>query len=547
MKGRLANLLLAAVVSAFTLGALEGGARLLERWRPRPEVAEYLWDWHQRWDGSDFYVADSDASGWPPWEEFNADGVRDGTHAVEKPDRVRRIVFLGDSVTFGDHIKREEAFPQQLQALADAERRPVEVFNVALLGWSTRQERIAYQKLARKYGPDDVVLAVCLNDIAELQNNLTRPSPWLARLHERSALVRAVVNARGREIASVEELFERRESPKVRQAMGRFFEEIRALRDEVEKDGGRLSVIVFPFRFQVVPGAPEPSVQREIEAFAASEGLPFRDLLPVLAPLGESAFVDYDHLSPAGARRVAEELAAGRPIALPEPAGALPETPKLLRWLTKGAELERALAARELGRRREKAALPALFDALHDPRAAVRWRAAQAIYEIGPPKELALPRYIEALGGDDAYVRSFAAWSLGALGPAAADAVPALVDALSREEAFSQGGAALALGKVGPAAREAVPALVGALESGTLARRRAAARALGQLGPAAAEAIPALVRQAAHPDEYLRGFVVRALARIDRERPEVLTVLRGAQNDASAEVRRQAKIALKPR
>ena len=63
--------------------------------------------------------------------------------------------------------------------------------NVALWGWSTRQERIAWQRIARGYRPDAAVLAVCLNDIPELFNNLSRPPRWLAALHARSALVRA--------------------------------------------------------------------------------------------------------------------------------------------------------------------------------------------------------------------------------------------------------------------------------------------------------------------------------------------------------------------
>ena len=59
-----------------------------------------------------------------------------------------------------------------------------------------------------------------------------------------------------------------------------------------------------------LPGAPDPTVQSEIEAFCRREGVPFLDLLPALRPLGEAAFVDYDHLSIAGAARVAETLAA---------------------------------------------------------------------------------------------------------------------------------------------------------------------------------------------------------------------------------------------
>ena len=54
--------------------------------------------------------------------------------------------------------------------------------------------------VVRAYRPHAVILAVCLNDIPELQNNLARPPEWLAGLFRRSALVRRVVNAKGREI-----------------------------------------------------------------------------------------------------------------------------------------------------------------------------------------------------------------------------------------------------------------------------------------------------------------------------------------------------------
>jgi hypothetical protein len=212
----LPNLLLSAGVTAALVVGLEGGARVLESRAPQPPAVEdYIWDWQQKWDG-EFYTMRSDGVGWPPWEKFNRDGVRDRTHALEKPQGVERVVFLGDSVTFGDGLQPAEAFPQLIQERLDAMGPGVEVFNLALWGWSTRQERIAYRRIARPYGPDHVVLGVCLNDIPELQNNLAQP-PWLVSLlHRRSALVRRVVDAPGREIRSVEELFRAPDSPKVK-------------------------------------------------------------------------------------------------------------------------------------------------------------------------------------------------------------------------------------------------------------------------------------------------------------------------------------------
>src|SRR5207247_8867432 len=81
---------------------------------------------------------------------------------------------------------------------------------------ATRQEPGASERAARRYRPDLVLLGVCLNDPQELANNLGRPPAVLARLHERSALVRWVVDARGREIRNVQELFTVPETPKVR-------------------------------------------------------------------------------------------------------------------------------------------------------------------------------------------------------------------------------------------------------------------------------------------------------------------------------------------
>jgi hypothetical protein len=161
----LANLALSLATTLVLLGVLEGGARLLEGERPRrPAVADYIWDWDVRMPGG-FYVVKTSAAGWPPWEEWSRDGLRDRTRTSERPEWHSRIAFLGDSVTFGADIRKEEAYPQRLEQRFRAEGRRVEVMNVALSGWSTRQQRIAWQRIVRGYRPDQAVLAVCLNDI----------------------------------------------------------------------------------------------------------------------------------------------------------------------------------------------------------------------------------------------------------------------------------------------------------------------------------------------------------------------------------------------
>lgn len=293
------NLLLSIAALSIFLGGLEGLCRLLG-FGEREGVAFYIANWEDQWQG-DFYVL---ASG----GEINHEGLRDREHAVENPEGVHRIAFLGDSVTFGWKLPRSYSYPAMAERLLEERGEQVEIFNVALPGWSTRQQRIAYQRIARKYRPDHVVLALCLNDVAEMLNNLSKPHPALAFAYRHSYLLRTLLRARDREIGQVEDLFAFPDSERVRRGWSLTLEEIRALAAEVQEDGARFTLLVFPFRFQVREGAPGPLAQQRVAQFSRENGIPYLDLLPAFSSLGEAAFVDYDHLSPQGARLVARTL-----------------------------------------------------------------------------------------------------------------------------------------------------------------------------------------------------------------------------------------------
>jgi HEAT repeat protein len=550
------NLLLSLLVSVAVTALLEAACRVRESRRPPVVVADYIWNWEKKWAG-DFYTIRSDAVGWPPWEEFNADGLRDRTHTVEKPDDVWRVAFIGDSVTLGAGLKPEQAYPQVLQARLDAEGRGAEVFNVALWGWSTRQERIAWERIARRYRLDQVVLAVCLNDIPELHNNLAQPPRLLAALHRRSALVRAVIDAEGRAIESVEQLFYQPESDKVRQGFEEFFAEVRALSRVVKANGSRFELVVFPFRFQVMPDAPPPRPQQRIKEFCRTEGLRCFDLLEPLQHWGESAFLDYDHLSAEGAALVADQLLESGLLPAPSfPRRALlaaigstearPPVAALAGALRHAREPIRREAARALGESAPEDhahAAAALFAALDDDRETVRAQAARSLSQLSLAAD-SVPALVAALRSRDPYVSSFAAWTLGGLGPAAAGAVPALVEALDREEAYGRGGAAAALAKMGPAAEAAVPALVRALSDADGDRRWKAARTLGRIGPAARAAVPVLARALEDPNEYVRTHAARALGRIGASESDAVAALERAAHDGDDAVQKAAREAL---
>ena len=579
-----ANLALSAASIVIVLGLAEGLCRLFDREPPPRPVASYITVWN---DG-EFYTVKSAATGWPPWEDYNRDGMRDREHALGKPPGAWRVMVLGDSVTLGYGLRPEQAFPQVLQDLLDARGLGAEVFNVAFSGWSTRQERIAYERIGRKYHPDDVLVAVCLNDIPEIHNNLTRPPAWVRALYARSALARTLVGARRHEIHDVEELFAQPESPTVRDAFARFAAELRALRAEVTGDGARFGVVVFPFRLQVAPGARAPVVQARIAALCAAEHIPVLDLLSSLRALGDDGFLDYDHLSAAGARLVAEVLAesplldaAGRETVAVAPAaggaaGGVPAAQWIARLRAADAAT-RIAAARALGTTSAEAAtaVPALTRALGDADPSVRAAVAWALGGYGPAAAPAIPALTDALRDMQPSLRAGAAHTLGATGAAARNAAPALVPLLAdpaeevrwrAEDALvsigpdprtclplliplvaersgpGRGPAAAVIGRMGPSAAAAVPVLTAALEDARADVRWKAAWALGQIGAEARGAVPALIAMARDPE--VGWHALDALGAIGPEARAAVPMLIASLGDASSNVRWRATLAL---
>jgi HEAT repeat protein/lysophospholipase L1-like esterase len=592
MNWRIAgNLALSAGVTALCVGLAEGWARWTEIPRPPRPVADTRGlDWEAEWQG-DFFVVKSASVGWPSTQDFNRDGLRDRRHPREKLPGTHRVVGLGDSVTLGYGFPREQAWPQVLGRRLAARGPGVEVFNVALIGWSTRQERYAYERIARAYRPDTVVLAICLNDVEDLQNNLHRPPRLLTALFRRSAFVRRVVDPEGREIRSIEELFETPESPRVGRGYARLFEEIRLLKAAVEEDGARLVLMLFPDADQVGTLPRQPVPQERMRAFARMERLPLVDPLPALRAIGPDAFMDRVHFTPAGSAAVAETLLdAGVVPASAWSTGALSEAPgpavspapprrlaallahadhtvrRQAAWAIGGnggaaAQLTRELtaalrdnhpavrveAARALGAAGPLSAeaRDELFIALGDGSETVRWAAADAIASLDLSDPESARRLAAALDSPDTYVRGFAAWSLAHSGPAAVVATRELVARTGDPDAGVRTLAVRALGNLGSADPDVLAALERILAQGSDEERWRAARALAKLGPAAASAVGALSRALDEDDAKLRREAALGLARIGASAEPALPRLVAARRDADPAVRDAAEKAIR--
>ena len=94
-------------------------------------------------------------------------GFRSREIEVPKPAGVLRVVVLGDSYTYGLGVRKEEAFPNALDArLASArfQGRRVEVVNAGVPGYNTFQERLLLEEKGLPLSPDLVAVSFFLND-----------------------------------------------------------------------------------------------------------------------------------------------------------------------------------------------------------------------------------------------------------------------------------------------------------------------------------------------------------------------------------------------
>jgi serine/threonine protein kinase len=186
-----------------------------------------------------------------------------------------------------------------------------------------------------------------------------------------------------------------------------------------------------------------------------------------------------------------------------------------------------------------------LVQSLAAPDGATRWRAAEALGNLGAEAHAAVPALTGVLRDRSPDVRWRAAEALGKIGADAASSVPSVAALLDDTDDLVRGEAAKALGRFGPAAGPAVPALSGGLRHPEVAFRREVAKALAKIGPAAQGAVPALTAALSDKDKFVRMESARALGNIGPPARTAVTALTSASRDSELLVARQAQEALK--
>jgi lysophospholipase L1-like esterase len=268
---------------------------------------------------------------------INRAGYRDGE---PRPGR-RRIVVLGDSVSFGLGARQEKIWPALLeQQLERARREPREVENLAIWAYDTEQEAAALREDGLALRPELVIVQFYMNDfsiaqpsagsppapptlgqrLTALKNRVLYSSALYRRLHQAGAGLAFLLVHDVRRRHFPETLNDA--EPRGQSAMLRAtpddadvaaFRALREIRNLARGHGARLLVVLSPDEVQLFSTRFD-LINRRFAAFCRREGIALLDPLPVYRAAPERLDLYYDgvHYSPAGhallARLVFDEL-----------------------------------------------------------------------------------------------------------------------------------------------------------------------------------------------------------------------------------------------
>jgi lysophospholipase L1-like esterase len=98
--------------------------------------------------------------------QVNKQGFRGDPVPVPKPEGIRRLLFIGSSITFGWGVPAEDAFPVVIKDLLDRNfsGRSFDCVNAGVPGYSSYQGRVYLRRLLPEYEPDIVVAEFGIND-----------------------------------------------------------------------------------------------------------------------------------------------------------------------------------------------------------------------------------------------------------------------------------------------------------------------------------------------------------------------------------------------
>ncbi len=249
-----------------------------------------------------------------------------------------RILFLGDSVTFGYQLPAEFGYVECVQALLNARSNPpkFKALNGGTISHTPQQELDWLQHEGAELAPNLVVVQVCMNDITyalhpAIQSGLARNAAFesASRKPHWSAIIRLAqgwgrsrtygddldVAAEFIETENFALLFDESSSDAIQKAWNHAFDEWEQMLAFCHERRMPIAFVVIPFDDQIEDREMSDSPQARICSFAAAHRAPCLDLLPMFRLLRHNdglpvkdLYLDYTHPSATGHAVIAESI-----------------------------------------------------------------------------------------------------------------------------------------------------------------------------------------------------------------------------------------------
>lgn len=259
----------------------------------------------------------------------NSQGVRGPEYGPEPPEGTFRVLAIGDSHTFGNGLVLADTWPGMLEQVGNRHGPRVEVINGGLAATDTWQHDILGLRLAQRYNPDAVIVAVYINDVREPfvpdERHVIRSNSRVQRvkyLLKRSAIVAATHDAyRGFRAGQAlngepnwdQKVIQGSDDPAIDRAWSQVETSLRSIRDWSNDMGIPLLVFALPHRAQV-GGIMDSEVHgQKLRDITQRNGIQFLDLLTALKAAhdthGKGLFIPWDgHNSAVANEVIAEEV-----------------------------------------------------------------------------------------------------------------------------------------------------------------------------------------------------------------------------------------------
>lgn len=276
--------------------------------------------------------------------KINSKGLRGPELDYAKPSDVIRILYLGDSVTFGYGLgSYKETFPYLIETvLEDRLAYEIETINAGVGGYSPWQEFVYLASEGTKYDPDLLVVSFVLNDVtekfglrkyggsgegAQLARTVSSTFDWLFTKSSILHFARKIGarirfgedvpdGAKQKEVLDVKHLAYHPDRPDVQKAWKITLEELDQIFAFSKEKDIPILLVFFPYTFQFENAPALSTPQKIVSQYALDHGVPVVDLLPLLSKkakergvTAERFFLGENHLSTVGSEVAAEIIA----------------------------------------------------------------------------------------------------------------------------------------------------------------------------------------------------------------------------------------------